>query len=47
MNKNRILTDMAYFEKNGSRCASVCDEDCRYCFNLAEKINNKYPFDLD
>lgn len=38
------LPSLSYFEKNGSKCASVCGEECKYCFTLAEKINSKYPF---
>lgn len=38
------LPDISYFEKNGGKCANVCGSECRYCFNLAEKLNQKYPF---
>lgn len=40
----KLLPNISYFEKNGHKCMNVCGVDCRYCFSLAEKINELYPF---
>lgn len=38
------LPDITYFEKNGYKCMSICGTECRYCYSLAEKIGEVYPF---
>lgn len=30
--------DIRYFVKNGEHCANICQVDCKYCFECAEKI---------
>lgn len=40
------LPDINHFVKNGAKCASECGVKCRYCYNLAKKLNDKFPGDF-
>ena len=37
-----LLPKIEHFKKYGHLCASICGEECRYCYKCAEKINKKF-----
>lgn len=34
----KYLPDIKYFINNGHLCSSICSNECRYCYNCADKI---------
>jgi collagenase-like PrtC family protease len=41
------LPKLEYFEQNGYNCANVCGVECKYCYNLANKLKEKYPITVN
>lgn len=37
-----LLPKIEHFKKYGHLCASICGEECLYCYKCAEKINKKF-----